>query len=174
MESILFYTNNPTMKLVTIFTIIFSSFASKSLQYTLQESGAFQLLRYQGSSYNKTFYLTTLFQTTWMGAYQFCKSSGMQLVTLETQAEYNAVLGALKAQASKIVSAGIASIYAGSFSIVPASKTGWTWYDNGQKITYPLDWFSGEPNNAGNIEWCASFKIVNGVWGEKRFFFIYY
>jgi hypothetical protein len=161
------------MKLDIILTILFASFASESVQYNLQDSLAIRLVRYQGSSYNKTFYLSTV-RASWMGAYQFCKSSGMHLATLNTQAEYQAVFGAIRTNAD-LASAGISNAFIGAYNVVPAAPSGWTWYDNGQKITYPLDWNSGEPNNYGNIEWCASFQQFNGIWGQKdHILFKYY
>lgn len=52
-----------------------------------------------------------------------------------------------------------AHYYIGLYSKTPGPlvKTGWVWYDTGKTdlLTYP--WYGGQPDDAGNAEWCLDF-----------------
>jgi hypothetical protein len=158
------------MKLELLILSYLGIFVSNSYQMTLETSGSWILLKYSSVSYNKTFYLSTYLQATWMDAYQFCKSSGMQLATFETEAEYKEVYKTIVAQVPYIVRTVKSQlIYFGAGNTVLGAKTGWVWYDTGKPITYNLDWGTGQPNNAGGNQLCASFIYDGSTFGELLF-----
>lgn len=153
------------MKLVRLSIILLWTLVSESHQFTLQDSGSIVLHRYETSLYNKTYYLTTSLRAIWIDAFQFCRSSGMEFMTLESFAEHQSLVGALTAKTTEIKSYGITYILFGAFSPGGRTTKGWRWFATGEEIA-ALGWHSGQPDNYQNGEWCASFEYLNGVWGE--------
>jgi hypothetical protein len=134
----------------------------------MEESGSFIMHKYSSPSYNKTYYMSTYFKATWMDAYQFCKSSGMQLMTFDSENEYKEVFGVLtKNYALYAGKMAINLIYFGASNTVLGTKNGWVWYDSGKPITFALDWGAGQPNNAGGNQLCGSF-INGGAYGKLK------
>lgn len=45
------------------------------------------------------------------------------------------------------------------------SKTGWSWYETGEKISYTLTWATNEPNNVNFKEFCMGIKYGTSAYG---------
>lgn len=104
-----------------------------------------------------------------MEAYQLCKSSDMQLLSFEDETEYkfffahiNEASNFQKYANDPIWAPARQIIYFGAFSKVLLSKTGFIWYDTGKPLDYMMEWGTGQPNNAGGNQYCASFILGYG------------
>lgn len=101
-----------------------------------------------------------------MGAFEFCKSSGLDLLMLEDQVEADNFL--------KLCTSNIKQFdenqkaFVGAVSSV--SLTEWFWFESGQKLSYQLAWNPKEPNNSQGRENCASLKAINGKFGFNDVF----
>lgn len=113
-----------------------------------------------------------------MESYEFCKASGMQLLTFETQHEYESFMNHIN-EAGNIDNYVVSSqyqvarilIYFGASNTVLGSKTGWIWYDSGKSINFELNWGPGQPNNAGDNQLCSSLIIdYNMNTGQINYF----
>lgn len=102
-----------------------------------------------------------------MEAYQFCKSSEMELLIFYTQDEYNFFVNHVS-EASNFNKYYVNSefkssrflIYFGAVNKVLGSKNGWLFYETGKTIDYELNWETGQPNNYNNNQFCATFVAV--------------
>lgn len=118
-----------------------------------------------GKTSTKTYYLANsiFFKTDWVGAYNFCKDNGMELVALSTENEANNLLSLCSANAANFQ--GL-SPFIGAITPTAGSTTDWFWYESGEKINYALIWQSRQPDNALGVENCLQIGISSsGKWG---------
>lgn len=123
-------------------------------------------------SYNKTYYIPINFRTTWMGSYQWCKSNDLKILSFECQDEHDKFLAKMNTQQNRdtlkdilfLPSWANLEFYFGAYAIIGGDPNGFIWYETGARVTGPvkLTWNDGEPNNAGNIEFCASMAHWRG------------
>lgn len=112
----------------------------------------------------KTYYLSTIFQADWMGAMNFCRINGLQLVSLESLEEANMVLNALvtkKVQLNFIFVDGVTTQL--------QSTDQWFNFISGKRMNYSVPWTSGEPNNNPNPEACLSTEANGAGYGLNDF-----
>jgi hypothetical protein len=93
----------------------------------------------------------------WTHASSICKSYGFDFATIGSVLEANAVQGMLL-QHQELAGEWL---HIGGTTLVPKSLTEWYWYNSDSKISYPIPWGPGQPDNAGNIEWCLSLGPKN-------------
>lgn len=160
------------MKLFILLIIPIWTFILKSQQFTLQDSGSIEFLSYQSANYNKTFYLSTFLKANWLGSYQFCKSSLMQLGTFETQDEYDKFYQVLKSNAKNLTGRGIYDIYIGYIRDEPLQNYSFKSYQTARLNQLNITWMSGEPNNKGGLQYCTQFRRFTAAagWGEFKNF----
>jgi len=77
----------------------------------------------------------------------------MELVTLETLTEARAFL-TMADNCKHFV--GDVSVHVDGTTLTPKSPTDWYWTRNGAKISYPIPWDVGQPNNGDNKQFCLS------------------
>ncbi|XP_037043429.1 lectin subunit alpha-like [Bradysia coprophila] len=95
---------------------------------------------------SKEFMLGFFFKANWYRAMQFCRFHGMQLASIESQSEHDAVVGLmtdLRMRDERFWISGNDLANEGNFF----------WMANGRPLTY-TNWFNGEPNHIG-IERCV-------------------
>lgn len=104
-----------------------------------------------------------------MGAFSFCSALDLDMLTFDSQNEEDIFLKFLKANSTftlQTMDNGF-NIYLGAYAVkAPANANGFIWYRTGKSTTetLTLDWYAGEPNNAGN-EMCTTIMQLNGLIG---------
>ena len=91
----------------------------------------------------------------WSGAKSFCKSFNMDLVTLETLTEARAFL-TLADREPFFQRYGEANFQIDGMTTTLKSTTQWYWTDSGNKFSFPIPWYPGQPDNQGNVEFCLT------------------
>jgi hypothetical protein len=91
----------------------------------------------------------------WLEARAICKSYDLELTTIETLAEAQAILN----MASSCNQFSTVYAYVDAMALTLKSPTDWYWTKSGKKLSFALPWNSGEPNNANNNnEACLGFR----------------
>lgn len=110
----------------------------------------------------KTYFLAYVLTTTWVDAWSFCKSSTMELVTFEAQAEVDAFLKLVEAAAAKFTLCK--GLHVGAVaSATPATTSSWTWLSTGNPLGVTLAW-AGAPVGTNNC-----LEIVIDAKGKAAF-----
>lgn len=129
-----------------------------------------------GSTFKKTYWVSTHFKGFWNEALNICHSFGMQFASLETSKEAKNFLQLCDKKNNLCEH----DIHIGGLTTVGKSRTDWYWVDSGNKVTYDLKFGANEPNNAHGNEMCLAL-IVNSenvvfndvpCYGETSFKFI--
>lgn len=129
-----------------------------------------------GSSYGKTYWISTHFMAFWDQANDICHSNGMEFLSLETLQESNNLLSLC----DQNIHLFDQWTHVGGLTTVPKSKDHWYWMTSGNKVNYSLKFGIGQPDNAGGNEMCLSigkqpgnffFNDVN-CYGMHQFKFI--
>lgn len=89
---------------------------------------------------------------SWTDAKAYCEEQGGHLATIESQEEYNKILGLAAASGRKVLWLGAMRGADGVFR----------WID-GKELSY-TSWLAGEPNNEGGTENCLVMFLVNNQW----------
>ncbi|XP_050509404.1 perlucin-like [Diabrotica virgifera virgifera] len=87
---------------------------------------------------NKSYWIGSSFQATWFGAIDFCSQMHMQLLTINSAEENEAIFGYIK-EAKK----GFEYWTAGT-RLVDESK--WVWFPYGDLVNY-TNWSKGQPDH---------------------------
>jgi len=106
--------------------------------------------------YKKTYYLSKLFQATWVDAKTICKAFDLELATFETSDEAS---NFINRESVKNFFDGFDNshfVFVDGIVLTPRSHTDWYWTNSGEKIPYNMQWIAGEPNYQGNSEYCLS------------------
>lgn len=118
----------------------------------------------------KTYYLTTAFQSEWLAAFDFCKSCGMDLVTLKDQAEVDNFLAMCKQSSSSFQGGtfGYKQAYIGGLLTNPD----WRWFQTGDPISFDLTWAKNEPSQYS--ESCLAIMPGSGGFSDAECFGVSY
>jgi hypothetical protein len=149
------------MKLIISILVLLSIFLNKSDQFS-PDSGFIELARFQGSNYNKTYYVSLYYRAFWMDAFQFCRSSGMEFATFETEAEYQTVFNVINNTRSTMLNSGIVNIFYGAIAANPGNKSGFVFFDSGRRQQLNVDWTGTGPDFYNGVEFCASIALNSG------------
>lgn len=103
----------------------------------------------------KKYYMSTLFTANWMGAFNFCRTNGMDLVNFGSKAQLDHFLKLFM----KVTLPLNARVYIDGVGNLADRPNSWYWYGTGAEILFSLPWFPGEPNNAGGVEFCISMNF---------------
>jgi hypothetical protein len=116
------------------------------------------------STDHKKYFLSQKLKTDWMGAYNFCRTHDMHLVSLDDGDEADNFFLILNNQHKQFD--GIT--YIGGITTLGGSPTLWYWANSGNLVNFPLKWHKGEPNNGGILskqELCLSVSLSKGQFG---------
>lgn len=105
----------------------------------------------------KVFYLPRIFQSSWTGVRPICMAYGMDFVSLETAHEHDRFLEICKNNAAVFP----AAVHVGAMTKVLKSPNEWFSVNSGNRITYQINWASGQPKNDAGNEYCLHLKKVN-------------
>lgn len=111
-----------------------------------------------GVALKKTYYLSQVFQADWVGAYNLCKDSEMELLSLADAAEMTAFNNFAAASLSKF--RPFTQIFIGGIATALSSRTAWNWFDSGVKLTTGIIWAVGQPDNSKGNEYCLGLVQV--------------
>jgi hypothetical protein len=110
----------------------------------------------------KKFYLATLFDTSWMGAFSFCKTSGMDLANFRNRDELDHFMSLF----IKLVEDPINQVvFTDGIVNDPIGRESWHWFETGKKIEFEIPWHTDEPNNMDGNEHCLRIDFRSGVLG---------
>ncbi|CAO1325700.1 unnamed protein product [Diamesa serratosioi] len=117
-----------------------------SLDYTLD-----------GRQCTSTYYVSREIKLVWAHALMFCRSFGMELVSLPTKelADKFTQLCYNNAQFFDKYT-HIGGTYIG------AGLNNWYWISDGKPVSYPIPMLPGEPNNARGVQNCLALDKQNG------------
>ncbi|ENN76497.1 hypothetical protein YQE_06949, partial [Dendroctonus ponderosae] len=102
-----------------------------------------------GSSFSN--YVVSTVRVTWTEAFVLCKQSGMELVSIKTAEEHDAIAQALSHYSTK---KGVANGYWISARRFTGNSI--VWFNSGKPLIY-TNFADGQPDNAGNDEECVEF-----------------
>jgi len=110
--------------------------------------------------YKKTYYLSRLFQATWVDAKTICKAFDLELATFETSDEAS---NFINRESVKNFFDGFDDhfVFVDGVGLTPKSLTDWYWTNSGEKIPYSMQWNAGEPNYHQNYEYCLSIGKIS-------------
>lgn len=98
----------------------------------------------------KNYYIPRYFKTSWTNSRSLCQSFGMDFVSLETENEANEFLNICKSKANLFQTGA----FIGAISLEGASRSQWYWLNSGNRITYPIPFGPGKPNNVEGRAFC--------------------
>lgn len=140
------------------------SFLDRSTPQTMRSSGAFVLGFFDTPIANskavsrKTYYLTSVFTTTWIEAFNFCAASTMSLATFETQDQIDKFLPMMEANAAQFTQCQ--GLIIGAISnVIPPTKTSFVWAETGKPVTQTLAWGAGQPTSTRH---CLEILLTSG------------
>ncbi|CAO1325724.1 unnamed protein product [Diamesa serratosioi] len=125
-----------------------------SLDYTLD-----------GRQCTSTYYVSRQIKLVWANAFMFCRSFGMELVSLPTKelADKFTQLCYINAQFFDVFT-HIGGTYIG------AGLNRWYWISTGKPVSYHLPMLPGEPNNYGGAQTCLALEKPYGK-NDRPFLF---
>lgn len=110
-----------------------------------------------GVALTKTYYLSQVFQADWVGAYNLCKDSEMELLQFNDVTEQTAFSKLCTASLSKF--RPYTQIFIGGIATAMASKTSWYWFDSGVKMDTSITWATSQPDNKNKNEYCLALLL---------------
>jgi len=106
--------------------------------------------RYDYPSSTKLYYFSEIYQADWMGAFSFCKSNGMELMTMDSEDEAEYIMERLELNADYIDFA-----YVGGVTTSLKDRNNWHWINsNFKKSEVSLPWGPNQPDGGSNDEFC--------------------
>ncbi|KAG5680486.1 hypothetical protein PVAND_009994 [Polypedilum vanderplanki] len=108
--------------------------------------------------YQKTYYVPRHFVVNWMDAKSACRDFGMELASIETLLEYNAVVSFLIKNQQYF---SPQYLHVNGMTKTLASKTDWYWLNSDQQVSYSMTWGFIEPQNTAGDEWCLAIGVRN-------------
>lgn len=105
-----------------------------------------------GETITKTYYLSKIFSTDWMGAFNFCKDNNMELVRFIDEAETNNFLKLCETNAKEFKSK--LGTHIGAVTTSLTLKTEWYSFETGQKMDWKLLWGVNQPMSTNLNEYC--------------------
>ncbi|CAG9855655.1 unnamed protein product [Phyllotreta striolata] len=109
----------------------------------------------------KTYYVDSIFQTNFYRAMQFCRQQGMQLLSINSEAE-NERIGKFVKDKGYLHN----RFWTSATNLATANK--WVWLSTGYDITF-FKWYPGEPNKHNNTENCIEvgwFGTAGFTWND--------
>lgn len=103
-------------------------------------------------TYEKVYYLSRHFQALWTNTRAACVAYGMDTLSLETLEEANHFLALCQQNAGFFDQ----WTHVGAIALAAKSTNFWYWVNSGKRITYPMKFLPGQPDNAGGRELCLS------------------
>ncbi|XP_058456749.1 C-type lectin 37Da-like [Malaya genurostris] len=100
-------------------------------------------------------------KANWFKAHEFCTTLGMELISIESQAEHNALIKFIRST-DKFSNA--TRFWIGASDL--AEEGIYTWISSGRLVTF-TNWAANEPNNINNTEHCIEIIhniYINQVW----------
>lgn len=110
----------------------------------------------------KKYYLSTSFQSNWIGAFNFCKSNRMQLVSFANLAEVDRFLALYQPIHPTLNSS---TIFVDGIIGDTVSRDSWYSFETGTKIDFDLRWGRYQPDNRGGRENCLAIEYLHSVLG---------
>lgn len=104
-------------------------------------------------------------KNTWGEARAICRSFDMELTTIETLIEAKSFL-ALADNHSHFRSENGAWIAIDGTTLTSKSTTDWYWPKTGRKISFPIPWLPGQPDNVHTNEFCFG---IGREFGHQKF-----
>lgn len=98
----------------------------------------------------------------WYQGKIICKSFGLELVSLETLTEAEYFYNLCH---NNDVTVGW--IFIDGMTLTPKSSTDWYWTNSGKKISYPIPWFPGQPDNYNEDEQCLTISHTNFLFNDQ-------
>lgn len=157
-----------TQRLKSFGTFILGQYRKKILKLFCLNFLTFELFpAVLNSSKNKTYYVSLTFKADWMGAVNFCRTNGMEIMTVESQEESENFIKLCDKNAGKFDSSpGWISAFVGGAQYNVTTKTIWNWYQSGKRFNSTIHWAVLEPNNnAGATESCMAVNQEEGYFG---------
>lgn len=99
------------------------------------------------------------FRTNWIGAYSFCKSNDLELLSFESQHEHDYFPQNLQRDRNVVPIIGSQyQIYLGSFATTNRNASGYSWYRSGEPVqpTVQFSWLDGQPDGYEQKEFCTT------------------
>lgn len=110
-------------------------------------------------NYSKTYYIPRFLRSSWIHMRSVCTSFGMEVLSLDTEDEYDHFMRLCLKKSSFFDGASLI----GAVTNSRLGADGWFWLNSGERISYALDWAKDEPNFSGNVEFCLSMKMYGSV-----------
>jgi len=114
--------------------------------------------RYDYPSFTKIYYVSENYQSEWTGSFSFCKSNGMELMTMDSEDEADYIMERLELNSDYID-----YVYVGGVTSKLRDPNNWYWINsNYKKSEVSLPWGTGQPDNAAGGEYClAIYRAAN-------------
>lgn len=100
----------------------------------------------------KSYWVPRHFKAQWQYARPICQSLGLDIVSLDTLGEYQAVAEMCEKERDFFGN----FVHVGGIAISKQSKTEWYWVGSKQNVSYEMVWQDGQPDN--DNEWCLSLQ----------------
>lgn len=100
------------------------------------------------------YFLSRFFKTEWQHARSICQSYGMELLTLESEAEQSHLLNSLEQHSAAFGTYEWINI--GAMTTTCGSRDLWYWVDSGIIANFPILFGVPNPNCAGDNEMCLA------------------
>lgn len=121
----------------------------------------------------KSYWVPRYFKAQWQLTRSICKSYGLDIVSLDTLEEMEAV--SKMCEENRDLFGWF--VHIGGMAKTGRSQTDWYWVNSNSKVSYNMTWQNGQPDFSGENEWCLSlhkdskFKFNDitcyGSWEEK-------
>ncbi|KAL7036603.1 hypothetical protein ACKWTF_008862 [Chironomus riparius] len=99
-----------------------------------------------GAEYQKTFFFSRYSESFWAESKAICNAFKMELASMETLAEANALL-TMADNHSFLRAVNDIIIWIDGIALSPISTTDWYWSNSGEKINFPIPWVIGQPSS---------------------------
>lgn len=119
-----------------------------------------KIIEYEGSDYDKIFFVPRHYQTTHGHVSAICQSYGMEFAMIESADEFQCIQKAISQVAGQFEE----TILIDGITPTPKSPTDWFFTCTGKKINFPIPWAPNEPNDFEGNEKCLSIKNRHSVW----------
>lgn len=146
------------------FLVLMLSILHQSLPQTMRSSGAFVLGFFDtpqatGKAVSrKTYYLTSVFTTTWIEAFNFCAASTMSLATFDDQTQLDAFMKMMETNAAQFTQCqGL--IIGAITNVIPPTTKSFVWAETGKAVTQNFAWAAGQPTSTGH---CVEILLTSG------------
>ena len=114
-----------------------------------------------GTKNSTTYYMTRFVRGNWLDSLLFCQKFNMDMLTLESEKEYDNFQTILKNNTSILDG----MIYVGAVELEPykmGPNAPWMWVKSGQQVNTTNKWNVGKPDNTGVGQSCLGLYKGSG------------